>query len=842
MSALRMEETMLQIQSLLASVQIPLFSGNFLILLGIALSACVLGIQVACIIILAKKLRLAKRESERMEGQDNLDSYSEYGIAAIGASILPMSVEGILSIAVGLNALAALVLVILVISVRSSGYDYASIKDLTVKKKRERVTPRFTVEEEPVNEESYAPAPAPAEQETVTEESYETFEDEMPEPEELAVAAFAGNAVGTPAGTTTTVTTVEEFRDGQNPVRVVKIEKEFTETIRETIPGTAPATVESDAQTERLIEKIDRLIEKLEGSGEEQRAHLENGIILAADEPVPADEDDEDDDLTDDSFATDENAEEDESTDEVDDREYFTGNERIIGFDEETGYYIVAHYRKSFEAKLIQARPNIKQYYSELKNAFLSYKGTKSRISWTADSFHNGRTQIAKINVKSRILELYLALDPASLEGTVYRGQDVSHLKKYADTPFRYKLRTPRKFKWAMELVARVCEEQGLSPIDIERVDYEAIYPFEDTDSLVSRGLIKEYIREEKPASTFELDESHVPSLSDMDDSVIPANANISWEFDNEVMAQKEPEPIETPKEEPEEPAEAPAAPQTQTEPAPTVVRETTRTTQVRYTEQYFGESGEPTTTYKEYLSEDGPFKVDFFESDDGKKEEAVNETEEPVSTVDKNEAPEEELYEGTYEEAYEVTEEAVETEETSWESEEDELDWSIPAGISEQETVVIDSDGSYDAYAVEEEAYDEQYAEDATDESGEAYAYTEDDGDYAEDGEVYYEEQAAEEQVEEVVETPVQIPQMNPEIALVDVSLLDSQFEEGDVIDLQALKDKGLVLESAKILKIYKSGSLDLTKRFTVVADHLTVDAIFAIHRANGNIQKINR
>jgi ribosomal protein L15 len=75
-----------------------------------------------------------------------------------------------------------------------------------------------------------------------------------------------------------------------------------------------------------------------------------------------------------------------------------------------------------------------------------------------------------------------------------------------------------------------------------------------------------------------------------------------------------------------------------------------------------------------------------------------------------------------------------------------------------------------------------------------------------------------------------------------VDVSLLDAQFEEDDVIDLQALKDKGLVLESAKILKIYKSGSTDLTKSFTVIADHLTVDAIFAIHRANGNIQKINK
>ena len=429
-------------------------------------------------------------------------------------------------------------------------------------------------------------------------------------------------------------------------------------------------------------------------------------------------------------------------------------------------------------------------------------------------------------------------MDPASLEGTVYRGQDVSHLKKYADTPFRYKLRTPRKFKWAMELVARVCEEQGLSPIDIERVDYEAAYPFEDTDSLVSRGLIKEYIREEKPASTFELDESHVPSLSDMDDSVIPANANISWEFDNEVMAQKEPEPVEETMEEPA----TESAEQTAAQSTPTVIRETTRTTQVRYTEQYFGESGEPTTTYKEYLSEDGPFKVDFFENEEKKEEaETANVAEEPVLEDDAEETTEElyeDSYEDSYEEAYEDFEEVIEeSDEASWESEEDTLDWSVPAGISEEETVVIDSVETYDEdeYAAEE-SYDETYDE----------TYDSDEYAYAEDGEqAYYEpteEEVIEEPVEEVAEASVQAPKMNPEIALVDVSLLDAQFEEDDVIDLQALKDKGLVLESAKILKIYKSGSTDLTKSFTVIADHLTVDAIFAIHRANGHIQKINR
>ena len=409
-------------------------------------------------------------------------------------------------------------------------------------------------------------------------------------------------------------------------------------------------------------------------------------------------------------------------------------------------------------------------------------------------------------------------------------------VKKYADTPFRYKLRTPRKFKWAMELVTRVCEEQGLSPIDIERVDYEAAYPFEDTDSLVSRGLIKEYIREEKPASTFELDESHVPSLSDMDDSVIPANANISWEFDNEVMAQKEPEPVEETMEEPA----TESAEQTAAQSTPTVIRETTRTTQVRYTEQYFGESGEPTTTYKEYLSEDGPFKVDFFENEEKKEEaeaEAATVAEEPALEDDVVETTEE-IYEDSYEEAYEDFEEVIEeSDEASWESEEDTLDWSVPAGISEEETVVIDSVETYDEDGyVAEESYDETY-----DETYDSAAY-----DDSEDGEPMYYEQTEEEVIEEPVEedapAPSQMPQMNPEIALVDVSLLDAQFEEDDVIDLQALKDKGLVLESAKILKIYKSGSTDLTKSFTVIADHLTVDAIFAIHRANGHIQKINR
>ena len=173
--------------------------------------------------------------------------------------------------------------------------------------------------------------------------------------------------------------------------------------------------------------------------------------------------------------------------------------EKILGFNEETGNYLVVHYRKGFEARLIQANPEIKAYYSEIKNRLLSYEGTKSRLSWTSDNFHNGRKQVAKINVKTGLLVLYLAIDPATLDGTVYRGKDVSDKKKYGDTPFEYKIRTPRKLKWGLELIDRASEGLGLTLNKIETIDYARQYAYESTEELVNRGLIKENITEESP-------------------------------------------------------------------------------------------------------------------------------------------------------------------------------------------------------------------------------------------------------------------------------------------------------------------------------------------------------
>ena len=436
-----------------------LFSGgNLWIYVGLALAACVLGVEVACICLLVRKLRRASRRRRILEEQEEQSGYTHYNYAAFfAAAALPLTAQGVLALLIGLVALGALVLLVLLIAVRAAGYDFVSADQLReIRQARASEPPAAAPEPAPEAPEEPAPAEAavadavPEEPAAQDEPAVQEPDEPAPAPEEPAgaedepAAATAGDMppaagmapVGEPAAYAANA-------GGTAPYHNVLIQKEVTETetVRE-VQHTAPPA--ADSSLGEIKEMFGRIMDKMEGqpaaaagtAGEQApapdpaapapAARADDGAAVA-DPVTPADEDDEEDEDENETDAAD--REDDDFDDEPDDPEHFTGNEKIIGFDEATGYYIVAHYRKSFEAKLIQARPNIKHYYSELKNALLAYGGNKSRISWAAESFFNGRTTLAKINVKTRTLELYLALDPWGLEGTVYHGLNVGHTR-----------------------------------------------------------------------------------------------------------------------------------------------------------------------------------------------------------------------------------------------------------------------------------------------------------------------------------------------------------------------------------------------------------------------------
>lgn len=890
--------------SLLFSTGLGASFSNTGFMIAIAVLALILGAEIAGIGVLVSKLVRARnrRFSRTEEDAESRSNHADYAALLLFGAV-PQSTYLTLTVLAGLTALFAVVFLVLLIIFRVRGYDFASsgwYQEETARRARPtQPEPAETLPEEdaPVaasvadtvfDEEQRQEAYTEAAEESAEPldvfaeetDSAEIYEESEPVVEILGAEETdsAADAVAVaPVSRVETVTAPADgepaFADGSHPYKIV--EKYVTETYKEVYketpaPAADTASAQNTATNEAVMEKLSDILDELQKRNERDASTDEkapaqkkdadgDSISVFAADALEDDEDDEDEDdeLTADGGKGDEDDEDRDDEENDTEGDHFTGNERIIGFDEKTGCYIVAHYRKSFEAKLIQARPNIKKYYSELKNALLSYKGTKNRISWTADSFHNGRTPIAKINVKTRILELYLALDPASLEGTVYRGKDVGSKKKYADTPFQYKLRTPRKFKWALELIQRVCEEHGLSPIDIEPVDYEAQYPFDTTENLVARNLIKEYIREEKPATSFELAPDHVPAVPDEDDSVIPANANFSWEFDNEVMEEKEPEPIpEEPAQVEEAPIEEPVVeptPEPTAAPAPaaSITRETVKITEMRYTERYYA-NAEP--SYERVITTTEPIEAIALPA-------AEAESAEDPSDVAANAAPTSE--DGA--DAVEIETEAAETADASEDgtADETETDGSVDIwGDLTTDADVQDEDATEETEEVEEveesdeiEATEEAeeneelfFAEPETDEEDEADEtadeYTEES--FAEWEEIEGSEPAAEDEeasrpasveVVEPVEEPVPAPRrvINPNVAVVDIASLEAFFPDGAVINLETLKERELILPSATTLKIYTGGGL--TKSFTVEANHFTMDAITAIGTANGDI-----
>lgn len=147
-------------------------------------------------------------------------------------------------------------------------------------------------------------------------------------------------------------------------------------------------------------------------------------------------------------------------------------------------------YNKSFTAKLIQASDEVREYYNELKNYVLGYKKVTTRISWSHESVKNGRNKICRFVFRGKSLYLYLPLDPDGYADTKYKVER-SEAKRFEEFPCLYRIKNPRRVKYATELIATVMESFGLEYVEKEGIDFAKDYPYEETLPLIKRGLIK---------------------------------------------------------------------------------------------------------------------------------------------------------------------------------------------------------------------------------------------------------------------------------------------------------------------------------------------------------------
>ncbi len=159
-------------------------------------------------------------------------------------------------------------------------------------------------------------------------------------------------------------------------------------------------------------------------------------------------------------------------------------------FDNE-GNKIDIKYSRSFTANLIQSDDTVKDYYGQLKNHILSYKGVKSKISWKFESFNRGRDQLFKIKFRGKTILLYCALDPNEFDKSKYHHEAID-AKIFADVPMLLKVKSGLGLRKAKEIVDIVMAKFGIEPNPkAKEINYVTEYPYEETEALLARKLVK---------------------------------------------------------------------------------------------------------------------------------------------------------------------------------------------------------------------------------------------------------------------------------------------------------------------------------------------------------------
>ena len=155
------------------------------------------------------------------------------------------------------------------------------------------------------------------------------------------------------------------------------------------------------------------------------------------------------------------------------------------------GNKIDIKYSRSFTANVIQSEETVKQFYSELKNHILSYKGVKSRISWKFDSYNKGRDQLFKMKLRGKTICLYCALNPDEFDKSRYHHEAID-AKIFEDVPMLVKVKSGLGLRKAKEIVDIEMAKFGIVKDEkAKTVDYVALHPYEETEALLARKLVK---------------------------------------------------------------------------------------------------------------------------------------------------------------------------------------------------------------------------------------------------------------------------------------------------------------------------------------------------------------
>lgn len=342
----------------------------------------------------------------------------------------------------------------------------------------EEAQPEEVPEEEP---EVVAVLEEPTEEEAAEEAEEPVEPTEPEEPEAITEDAPDGDAV------------VPVIAEEEAPEEVAEEEPEQFEEIPEEESDAAPMPTEEEQpeETEELPIEEDAVPEEEPERepdiiiGEENAEQSEETLAVSTDEHSYKDTrsykawlefGEEDSDLTAD--------EEEKQLEDGDEVQLFT--------DEKTGEKYHIRFNYSFRAKMAGLPEESKEFYRDLKNEFLTYKGVKSRISWKTEGVRKGRETIARFAVRENTLCVFLALDPDQYKDSKYVFESVKDIKAYEGVPMLIRVKSDLSCRKVKELIADIMQPREVKRLDeAPATDYSHLYDDTSTEARLREGQLR---------------------------------------------------------------------------------------------------------------------------------------------------------------------------------------------------------------------------------------------------------------------------------------------------------------------------------------------------------------
>ncbi len=124
---------------------------------------------------------------------------------------------------------------------------------------------------------------------------------------------------------------------------------------------------------------------------------------------------------------------------------------------------------RTFDEMLSHTSKEMQQRYESIAGLLNSLKGMRLISAKKQQTYKYKNMPIARLAIRGKTLNAYLALDPKAYENTKYVFKDMSASKKFARYPMRIRVTSERQRRWTVELINKLAEENGIERSEVEK-------------------------------------------------------------------------------------------------------------------------------------------------------------------------------------------------------------------------------------------------------------------------------------------------------------------------------------------------------------------------------------